>query len=968
MKHSTRRPVALAAAIIAAIGLTGCGAGGGFGGDSGDGIGGGGEARSLVVSTVYTQAHSADSAARLSGLQDAIDRLRTETTSGWTGRQDDVTGYLTELAGGRWFPDASGATPDDAATSLLDAYGPELFGIASGDLTLGELSEPLDNDTAALRATQRVGDVPVLDATLAFTIGASSTDPRVNAVRGRVYPDLDVDTTPTVTARRAGRIAARLSEGIVQATPTLYVLPEPETGTVVWEVPIAGASSDGLGSRDGFYYIDAHTGAITTTRSGSFERTAPAALAVGSVGTVRRASPALRALASGALRTRAPQQSVEVTGTGPVGDELTANGVVAPGGGVLLQDITVPTYNPQTGEGSIQTFDAQGADDFALLPGVPYVQRNGTRISDPEALAAHAYGREVYDYYASLGRRSWDGQGGSLIFSVHYADKSFCNSFFTDSVSPPQMIYGSGCVDGGQPMENSELDIDTAGHEVTHGVINTSSNLQYLGQSGALNESFADYFGNVIGDEFRGRDSNAIMEDTCVGISSPNFMCNDNPEGSLSVRYMLNGATYDDYLFVIDPPLRALNQGVSDQDNGGVHLNSAVWNNVLWSIRTQLATIDGKAPGDSPLAHDFDKIVYFALTAQMTPSANFLDARAAIEQTIVDSGADAVIARVAGEVFDANLICSGCGATGSIPGVPVAATGAAEASPVVSGDKVAWTIQGPGGLGSAAQGSVAGAGGGVGSVPEVSQVAYAGDALVALSFPGGQLPGQVLRVGDDGTPSPLGAADRSTLNGGLAGSDDGAAWANSQDGTVSYVDAGGSLSTAAYPGDDGDTVTSMGAGGGSVGIGTEQGKVYLWKPGSDPVQVGRLPGAVLSVAAYGDRVIAVSDANVASAFDASGTETKLSESAYPYGAAMGKEYAVWPEIVGSLGGAIAESEGIQFPDTDLYLWSTTTGDVYNLLDERGQQGYPALSGNRLVWQDGVLGGDDVFTATIPSGL
>jgi hypothetical protein len=36
-----------------------------------------------------------------------------------------------------------------------------------------------------------------------------------------------------------------------------------------------------------------------------------------------------------------------------------------------------------------------------------------------------------------------------------------------------------------------------------------------------------------------------------------------------------------------------------------------------------------------------------------------------------------------------------------------------------------------------------------------------------------------------------------------------------------------------------------------------------------------------------------------------------------------------------------------------------------LLRNRGQQGFPALSGDRLVWQETGLGGDDIFTVKLP---
>ena len=77
-----------------------------------------------------------------------------------------------------------------------------------------------------------------------------------------------------------------------------------------------------------------------------------------------------------------------------------------------------------------------------------------------------------------------------------------------------------------------------------------------------------------------------------------------------------------------------------------MHFNSAIWNNALWSIRTNLARIDGEPGNDSPLAQAFDRVVYAALTTRLGPTAGFLDARAAVEQVTVDSQLDPVVLRV----------------------------------------------------------------------------------------------------------------------------------------------------------------------------------------------------------------------------------------------------------------------------------------------------------------------------------
>ena len=69
---------------------------------------------------------------------------------------------------------------------------------------------------------------------------------------------------------------------------------------------------------------------------------------------------------------------------------------------------------------------------------------------------------------------------------VHFAEDWF-NASFTGS----WMVYGDG---NGDPL----VSIDIVAHELAHGVTAYSANLIYANESGALNESFSDIFGNVI--------------------------------------------------------------------------------------------------------------------------------------------------------------------------------------------------------------------------------------------------------------------------------------------------------------------------------------------------------------------------------------------------------------------------------------------------------------------------------------
>ena len=57
------------------------------------------------------------------------------------------------------------------------------------------------------------------------------------------------------------------------------------------------------------------------------------------------------------------------------------------------------------------------------------------------------------------------------------------------------MAYGDG---DGQTFIRFTKSLDVVGHELTHGVVSHECNLVYQGESGALNEHFADVFGSLI--------------------------------------------------------------------------------------------------------------------------------------------------------------------------------------------------------------------------------------------------------------------------------------------------------------------------------------------------------------------------------------------------------------------------------------------------------------------------------------
>ena len=210
----------------------------------------------------------------------------------------------------------------------------------------------------------------------------------------------------------------------------------------------------------------------------------------------------------------------------------------------------------------------------------------------------------------------------------------------------------------------------------------------------------------------------------------------------------------------------------------------------------------------------------------------------------------------------------------------------------------------------------------------------------------------------------------STFMAGLAGSEDGAAWWTGENSTMSYVDAEGKVSRIKINGLGGDSITAMAAGGGTVALRHRPGPGRLLEARHQRASArsARCPAPCSSwrrTATTSWPSTATSRPTPSAPTAARPTSaTSGSRSAPPLNA----DYAVFPVAVDALPGGVSEAIGGRMPDTDLYLYSFATNKIYSPLEERGQQGFPSISGDRLVWQDGVFGGDDIMEVRLPSGL
>lgn len=146
------------------------------------------------------------------------------------------------------------------------------------------------------------------------------------------------------------------------------------------------------------------------------------------------------------------------------------------------------------------------------------------------------------------------------------------------------MVFGDGDND---LFKDFTIPVDVIGHELTHGVTQYTANLDYQGQSGALNESVSDVFGVLIKQYALGH--TADQADWLIGAD----LLGPNVTGTALRSMKAPGTAYDDDVLGKDPQPAAMKDYVkTTDDNGGVHINSGIPNHAFYLAAT---AIGGKA-------------------------------------------------------------------------------------------------------------------------------------------------------------------------------------------------------------------------------------------------------------------------------------------------------------------------------------------------------------------------------------
>ena len=212
---------------------------------------------------------------------------------------------------------------------------------------------------------------------------------------------------------------------------------------------------------------------------------------------------------------------------------------------------------------------------------------------------AYEYAGITYDFYANnFGRDSLDGKGLTLISLVRYCEASGC-PFENANWNGRQMTYGAGFASAD----------DVVAHELSHGFTNYSSNLFYYYQSGAINESMSDVFGELV-DLTDGAGTDTPAARWQIG--------EDLPPELGAIRSMKNPPTFGDP----DRTSSSLYTG-SARDSGGVHSNSGVNNKTLYLI-VDGDTFNGQTITGIGTAKAA-QIYYLVNNALLTSAADYLD-------------------------------------------------------------------------------------------------------------------------------------------------------------------------------------------------------------------------------------------------------------------------------------------------------------------------------------------------------
>jgi thermolysin len=264
---------------------------------------------------------------------------------------------------------------------------------------------------------------------------------------------------------------------------------------------------------------------------------------------------------------------------------------------------------------------------------------------------AHTYVGWTYDFYSKrFARRGLDNrdrrlvdlingvsQQGALTLPASLSDYAV-NAFWCGDCGPGGvglMYFGNGIppeyyfIDSGQNIGYLAGSLDVVGHELTHGVTESTSNLNYVNESGALNEAFSDIMGTSIEFFYAASGDLGRPADYVIGADTVRGVRPGVPNG---IRSMANPG-------ILGDPDHYSRRYIGPADNGGVHLNATIVTHAFYlaveggTNRTSGLAVQGVGAANRD---QMERVWYRAFAFLLPSSANFSTARAATIQAARD--------------------------------------------------------------------------------------------------------------------------------------------------------------------------------------------------------------------------------------------------------------------------------------------------------------------------------------------
>lgn len=469
-----------------------------------------------------------------------------------------------------------------ASRAVPSLTAPTSDGIESQFKSLGTETVPLTG-TKTVKFRQTVGGIPIYGSLVTVELDDANSMVSLNSSLGSpegVDPVAKISPAAAVKAVEAYPGYTKQLAGVVPHLSFFFDQAKSRWRLVfiLENVPVTPRDKDKDADRPAprrmDYFVDAHTGEV--------------------VAEVSR-TPTMARVIDSAVDGKGVTRSfgVEVNGTRKVMQDLALN---------------------------VLTFDFKFRDPEVESNSLP-----GTPVRNPPswpagAVSAHANASAVAEFLRNVLKRSnIDNRGGAMRSSVNCVvvgdqqpgdpERQWVNAFWDPQVE--QMVYGQKALDNGSLLSMS-IDLDVVGHEMFHGVTDSSSRLAYMFQSGALNESYSDIFGAII-----------------ANFSNPNMLTwtweigSGLGEGGAAIRDLSNPRRFNQpdrmAKFVVLPNTRR-------GDSGGVHINSGIHNKAAFNVMTSVDAT-GRALFTPEQAAG---IFYLALTQQLSQTSQFADSRRAV--------------------------------------------------------------------------------------------------------------------------------------------------------------------------------------------------------------------------------------------------------------------------------------------------------------------------------------------------